>query len=374
VSAEGSRLGDAAATLGWQTFPTPLSVNSRRRNGQQACASDAPCICRRCPYGAKGDAASRFLFPAVEAGARLLAGLKAVRLTGEGRSVSALECVRMDTGQRYQLRARQFLLCANAVQTAALLLRSSGGEHPRGLGNNHDMVGRGLCFKLSEYLVGYRQEKGTLPPESRVMGLGPFSTCTIADLYQDPAAPGGLGGLLYEARPMRPYRLRTNEQLLRIEALVPDEPQLANRVRLGTGTDAHGVTDVVMDYTAHPRDLARLEYMLIRGTELLRAAGCELVVREPSGWALGSCHLHGTCRSGTDRSTSVTDPNGRLHDVENVYGGDGALLPYPAGVNPALTIQAVALCVADRLLADRFGIGSPLPAGAVASSAAARRA
>jgi len=242
------------------------------------------------------------------------------------------------------------------VQTAALLLRTVADGHPSGLGNGRDLVGRGLCFKLSEYLVGYRNEKSVLPPQSQVMGLGPFSTCTVADMYVDDAAPGGLGGLLYEARPMRSYRMRTSEQLLRIEALVPDEPQLANRVRLGRGTDAHGVTDVLMDYTAHPRDLARLEYMLARGEKLLRTAGCQLVVREPSGWALGSCHLHGTCRMGTDPASSVTDPDGLLHEADNVYVGDGALLPYPSGVNPALTIQALALRVAHRLLADRFGI------------------
>ncbi len=356
TSAEGATLSAAAAALGWCPFPTPLAVNSVAHDGQRACASDAPCICRRCPHGAKGDAASRFLFPAIRAGARLFAGIKAVRLIAHRRTVSALECVRMDTGRRYRVRARQYLLCANAVQTAALLLRSATSQHPRGLGNTHDLVGRGLCFKLSEYLVGHRHRGGSLRPQSQVMGLGPFSTCTVADLYQDVAAPGGLGGLLYEARPARPYRTRTSEQLLRIEALVPDEPQLANRVRLGTGTDAHGVTDVVMDYQAHPRDLARLEYMLARGTELLRAAGCELMIREPSGWALGSCHLHGTCRMGADPTTSVTGPDGRVHDAENVYVGDGALLPYPAGTNPALTIQAVALRVAHRLLTARFGI------------------
>jgi paromamine 6'-oxidase/6'''-hydroxyneomycin C oxidase/2'-deamino-2'-hydroxyparomamine 6'-oxidase len=96
--------------------------------------------------------------------------------------------------------------------------------------------------------------------------------------------------------------------------------------------------------------------MLARGEKLLRTAGCQLVVREPSGWALGSCHLHGTCRMGTDPASSVTDPDGLLHEADNVYVGDGALLPYPSGVNPALTIQALALRVAHRLLADRFGI------------------
>ncbi|MER7076746.1 Choline dehydrogenase [Saccharopolyspora kobensis] len=363
VTDDGAALRTAAAGLGWQPFPTPLAVNTRAYAGQSQCTADAPCICQRCPIGAKGDSASRFLFPAVDLGARLFAGLKAVRLLpGAGRQAAALECVRMDTGRRYEFRARQFLLCANAVQTAALLLRSTTDRHPQGMGNTHDLVGRGLCFKLGEYLIGYRYLGGTARPESEVAGLGPFSTFAVADHYQDPAAPGGLGGLLYEARPMRSFRKRTTEQFIRIEALVPDEPQLANRVQLGSGTDAHGVPDVVMDYQAHPRDLARLDHVLAKGTELLTAAGCAQVTREPSGWALGSGHLHGTCRMGTDPATSVTDPDGRLHDTENVYVGDGALLPYPGGANPTLTIQAVALRMARRLLAERFGITAPLVA------------
>ncbi|GAA3372896.1 GMC family oxidoreductase [Streptomyces sannanensis] len=361
TSPEGARLSTAATSMGWRPFSTPLAVVSKDFRGRPGCAADAPCICRKCPIGAKGDAVTRFLEPAMARGARLFAGLKAVRLTTDGtRTAQALECVRMDTGTRYRIRARQFLLCANAVQTAALLLRSTNDRHPQGLGNTHDLVGRGLCFKLSEYLLGYGYQRadGT-PSDSEVMGNGPFSTFAVADLYEDSAAPGGLGGLLYEARPERTYRLRQNEQLLRIEALVPDEPQLGNRVRLGTGTDAHGVPDVMMDYQAHPRDLARLEYMLERGTELIRAAGCELVLREPSGWAMGSSHLHGTCRMGTDPRSSVTDPDGRLHDVDNVYVGDGAVLPYPAGTNPTLTIQAVALRTARKLLQDRFAVTAP---------------
>jgi paromamine 6'-oxidase/6'''-hydroxyneomycin C oxidase/2'-deamino-2'-hydroxyparomamine 6'-oxidase len=355
-SPEGSMLASAARSMGWQAFATPLAVNSHGYRGRAACTADAPCICRQCPVGAKGDALSRFLNPAVELGARLFAGLKAVRLVAAGRVVTGLECVRMDTGERSIIRAQQYVICANAVQTAALLLRSQTGQHPGGLGNSSGLVGRCLCFKLSEYLVGYRHVDGNSAPRSAVMGLGPFSTCAISDLYTDPAAPGGLGGLLYEARPERPYRMRGDEQLLRLEVLVPDEPQPGNRVRLGSGTDAHGVTDVVMDYQAHPRDLARLEFMLAAGERMLHAAGCAVVLREPSGWALGSSHLHGTCRMGEDPATSVTDPDGRLHDTENVYVGDGALLPYPAGVNPTLTIQAVALRVAAKLLADRFAI------------------
>jgi choline dehydrogenase-like flavoprotein len=356
LSAEGELLAEGAAACDLRPFPTPLALNTRARDGRPGCAADAPCICRRCPIGAKGDAVSRFLEPALHNGAVLFAGMKAVRLRTSGRAASAVECVRMDTGTRYVFRAERFVLCGNAVQTAALLLRSTGDRHPAGLGNTHDLVGRGLCFKLSEYAVGYRYtgsgDDPAGPPRSEVMGLGPFSTCAVTDLYERPDAPGGLGGIVYEARPERPFRLRTGEQLVRVEALVPDEPQPTNRVRLGTGTDAHGVPDVVMDYQAHPRDLARLEFMMRQSERMLAAAGCEVVVREPSGWALGSSHLHGTARMGTDPATSVTDADGRLHDTDNVFVGDGAVLPFPSGANPTLTIQAVALRTAHRMVSE----------------------
>ena len=359
-SAEAQLLADGAQAMGFTPFPTPLAVNSLPYRGSQGCAADAPCICRRCPAGAKGDAVTRFLQPALELGAELIHGHKAVRLETEGRTARALECVHTATGRRVLVRARTFVVAANAVQTAALLLRSTGSHYPAGLGNTHDLVGRGLCFKLSEYLVGFHHAAGDPSGDSQVLGRGPFSTCAVADLYEHRPAPGGLGGILYEARPERPFQVRGNERLVRIEALVPDQPQLANRVRIGPGTDAHGVPDVLMDYQAHPRDLARLEFLLAQGEALLRAAGCSVVVREPSGWALGSCHLHGTCRMGSDPASSVTDPDGRLHDTDNVLVADGALLPFPSGASPTLTIQAVALRTAHRLLAAEFGVHLPL--------------
>jgi choline dehydrogenase-like flavoprotein len=368
VSPEGQLFAEGAIAVGWNPFPTPLAVNSHGYRSHDACIGDAPCSTRRCPNGAKGDAWTRFLRPALRGTTKLLAGMKAVRLaTNGGRVATGLECVRMDTGERHHVSATHFFVCANAVQTAALLLRSASERYPNGLGNTHDLVGRGLCFKLSEYIVGYRGAEpepaaptGGRLPVSATMGRGPFSTCAVADLYEVPHAPGGIGGLLYEARSERTFQLRSNERIVRIEALVPDEPQWANRVRLGPGTDAHGVTDVVMDYQAHPRDKARLEFMLRQGEKALRAAGCEVTVREPAGWALGSCHLHGTCRMGEDPSTSVTDADCRLHDTDNVYIGDGAALPFPSGANPTLTIQAVALRAARRMLATQFGIHVPL--------------
>ena len=66
-------------------------------------------------------------------------------------------------------------------------------------------------------------------------------------------------------------------------------------------------------------------------------------------------HLLGTCRMGADPRSSVVNADGRSWDVPNLWICDGSLFPTSGGVNPSLTIQALACRMADRiaLLAKR---------------------
>lgn len=65
--------------------------------------------------------------------------------------------------------------------------------------------------------------------------------------------------------------------------------------------------------------------------------------------ALFSAHQMGGYRLGTDARTSVTGPDGSVHGIEGLHVADGSLFPTPTGVNPMLTIMAVATLVARRL-------------------------
>ncbi|MDG4773852.1 GMC family oxidoreductase [Solwaraspora sp. WMMD792] len=358
TTAEGAVISAAARSLGLHPFPTPLAITTTAYQGRPPCGGERPCISNQCDRGAKGDAVTVFLDPARKAGLRLFAGLKAVRIRRrDATTVDGVECIRMDSGNRHVLRARHVVVAGNAVQSAALLLRSTDKQSPHGLGNDHDMVGRGLCFKMSGYVLGYRRaDPPATPPDYRPAGPGPFSSAAITDYYTADDAPGGFGGLIIESGPEQAVRMRPDEQILRLECLVPDQPSLDNRVSLGRGVDQFGLPDVVMDYSPHPRDHARLEYLQRRAEGILRAAGCELTWRESSYFWMGSTHLHGTCRAGTDPRTSVTDPDGRVHGLTNLMVVDGGVMPYPGGVNPTLTIQALALRMAHRLLRREFGI------------------
>jgi choline dehydrogenase-like flavoprotein len=63
----------------------------------------------------------------------------------------------------------------------------------------------------------------------------------------------------------------------------------------------------------------------------------------------GVAHQNGTIRFGKDLKTSALDVNCKAHDLDNLYVVDGSFFPSSAAVNPALTIMANALRVADHL-------------------------
>ena len=64
-----------------------------------------------------------------------------------------------------------------------------------------------------------------------------------------------------------------------------------------------------------------------------------------TGW-----HVMGTCRMGDNPATSVVDARGASHDVKNLYIADSSLFPTGSCVNPANTIQAVALKTAQHIV------------------------
>ena len=60
-------------------------------------------------------------------------------------------------------------------------------------------------------------------------------------------------------------------------------------------------------------------------------------------------HPLGTCRMGTDPRTSVVGPTHETHATERLFVVDGSVIPTPLGVNPQMTIMAMALRAAEGI-------------------------
>src|SRR5205823_10976480 len=93
------------------------------------------------------------------------------------------------------------------------------------------------------------------------------------------------------------------------------------------------------------------------------APGCEAATYLPVGIAADSglsvggalageaatAHIMGTARMGTDPAKSVTDAFGRVHEIENLFVGDGAVFATAGGMNPTLTIMSLSLRMARHI-------------------------
>ena len=87
--------------------------------------------------------------------------------------------------------------------------------------------------------------------------------------------------------------------------------------------------------------------------DVFRDAGYRIALDRRMGIETNS-HQFGTLRFGTDPATSVLDPFCKAHDLDNLYVVDASFFPSSTAVNPALTIGAQALRVADHLM-ERLG-------------------
>jgi choline dehydrogenase-like flavoprotein len=83
-----------------------------------------------------------------------------------------------------------------------------------------------------------------------------------------------------------------------------------------------------------------------RGLAALRATKLR-----PGDFTLSAVHPLGTARMGTDPKTSVVGPDHQAHDVPDLYVVDGSAVPSSLGVNPQVTIMALATRAADMLAA-----------------------
>jgi choline dehydrogenase-like flavoprotein len=129
-------------------------------------------------------------------------------------------------------------------------------------------------------------------------------------------------------------------------AVAETEPRPCNRVELSDVRDRHGlpVAHVTFEYSDNDRrmqDHAR-RFM----GQMLEAAG------GATPWTSDdTSHILGTCRMGADRETSVVNADGRSWEVNNLWICDGSLFPTAGGVNPSLTIQALACRMGARIRA-----------------------
>jgi choline dehydrogenase-like flavoprotein len=261
---------------------------------------------------------------------------------GGGPEATGVEYVD-PAGERHQVQADVVVAAGGSLSTPLLLLRS---EVP------NRMIGRTLGLHPAQFVFGLFDE-----PQDSHMVAPITSHCSdfAADddggfvveavTVQDPI--GFAAGICDENGPMWGQPLVDAARDYRRWVGLLNMSNDDNNASVVLEPD--GSERFVADF--RPQELARIQAALQFSRKVLEAAGASRIL-----WSsLATTHMQGSCRMGSDSSSSVVDTHCQSHEVRRLYVGDSSLIPRTLSVNPSLTIMALASRLAEHLDANESG-------------------
>jgi len=349
------------------------------------CNQCGPCSGFGCPTHAKGSSAVTTIRRALLSGrCQLRYNCHVTKLVNDGGHVSAVEYVD-GTGAQQTATADAFILAAAAIESPRICLLS---ETPGGmaLGNSSGQLGQNLMFHFQTNVNGFfprrvHGDRGMAVTSgvSDFRGVEPGGTeIRVVDTVDGPRAfmggvcemVGSQGSLITEdgavyvdelpiaglgANLKTVFReLPLGQHLFGLLMQGEDAPVRTNNVTLDpTVRDVFGLPVPRVTYKNHPFELETRKYYVPIMRQVVQNAGTDRVFLTPCDSLLGgpptSRHQKGTLRMGTDPATSVTRPDGRFHDVDNLYCCDSSTFPTGGGWNPTITLIAVSLRIAHGI-------------------------
>jgi long-chain-alcohol oxidase len=359
-SARDEAMGRGLRALGWHVDAMPRNV--------RGCDQGRVCgYCGfGCPLGAKQSTLVTWLADAQRDGARILVETRAERILTERGAATGVEAVTTD-GERVSVRARAVVIGCGALHTPLLLRRS-------GLGNEH--VGRHLHLHPATAVTGLFANE-VRPWEGTMQAL-------YSDEHSD--LDGAGYGLKYETAPVHPGLLAAfaawpgAAEHAELMAMLPHVAGIGVLLRDRSEGEVRARRDGSprVRYRLVEADVAHIRTGVDGAAQILEAAGAErifsahqrLVSYEPGrsarddfmragdavGYAPGRCvffgfHLMGSARMGESPASAACGPEGELYGSRNVVVVDGSAFPTASGVNPMITIEAIAHMNASALAA-----------------------
>ena len=311
-------------------------------------------------------------------------------------------------GNTFIVRARTYILAAGAIENARLLLLSNSTQ-PKGLGNQHDLVGRffmghpqldkvawivlnapsgaaakPLASSLRTYAMLQVTAKAAAQDQIARFGahVDPLASTDAARLHDTPSYQAlkrivarikgtsfrdittsddvamvfnDVGGLLKGL-----YTRFGRAPILDIRPQCEQVPNPASRVTLGEERDALGQRRANVDWRLTDLDVVSIR----RGLACVSQAFVDAKLgRATLSEAIGDAtpqtidcneawHHIGTTRMSNDPRTGVVDRDCRVHGLANLYVAGASVFPTTGIVNPTYTIVALAIRLADQIRGD----------------------
>ncbi len=370
---EANVLNETTKRMGLHPFPIPMLRNSIPYNGRAACIRNRTCCGFACPVDGKNGTQNTVIPEALKTGnCNLETNCKVaeIMVDDSGKATGVRYFDSNDKGR--EEKADLVVVAASAIESARLLLNSRSKLFPDGAGNNYGWVGMNLqghaytgAYGLFDYdILDY---------------MGPGASIAINDFnhHNEGIIGGGLlanefNRLPYLYTNIRPpgskrwgkehkdfqrYTYLRNSQVV---GPIQEMPVFDSRVQIDSNIkDYWGIPVPALSGERHPLDYKHCQFLSAKAEEILKEAGAVKTWQSVGGRGgpSGGQHQMGTLRMGNDKTTSVVNRYGQVHEIENLFVADGSVFVTGGGFNPVLTIMAIGYWVGEHIVNFQKGNG-----------------
>ncbi|MEM7135508.1 MAG: GMC family oxidoreductase [Myxococcota bacterium] len=356
INLNGRLIADGARKLGIHTAPAARNIKH--------CALTGHCLAG-CKTDRKQSMLVTYLPWASELGATILSGTRAESFEVRDGRITEVHAIATDADgaeKPVNVKAGLVVVAAGAIQTPLLFQRNA-------LGNSSGLIGHNFACHPSTAMLGEH-------PDDIYSWLG-ATISTYAGNIEDPRE----GSYLLEAGFLGPLSISTASEGGVGREYVEFIENAKKNLAAVTLIHDHNVGRVYsengrkrIDYELDDRDFKSLQEAFRAAANIYFAAGATRVflpttrrtVIEGSGevdsvvnslengkhlYKFTSYHPQGTMRMGRDPKASVVGPDGKMHDLDNVYVIDASLFPSTLLVNPQETVYAMATYLSEGIAA-----------------------
>lgn len=284
------------------------------------------------------------------------------------KKATGVEVLDAETNQTVEYDAKIIFLCASALNSTAILMRSATDIWPEGLGSSSGELGHNLMdhhFRLGangtmegyedKYFFGRRPTGLYIP---RFQNVGSDKRDYLRGFgYQGGASRSGWTRDVAELNfgaPMKDALTKPGPWSIGFTAFGEILPYHDNTVKLSdTVTDKWGMKALVLNAEIKENEIKMRKDMMSEAAEMLEVAGFKNVNTFDAGYTFGQgIHEMGTARMGRDPKTSVLNGHNQVWDAKNVFVTDGACMTSSAAVNPSLSYMALTARAADFAVSE----------------------
>ena len=356
--------------LNYKSIKTPRAIITKQKGHRNPCYYSNYCGSYPCSSAAKGSSRASLIKDALHTNnVTIIPNAFVIKLNTnkDKKIISAVYLTKKSS--KKEIKAKLFVLAAQAVETSRLLLNSKDENFPNGVANNSLNVGKNFLSSSGGIVSASFDERNMNLKDLLTPGL--FVNRTLMDWYYTKEFKAGTIDILFEhANPIRrASNLRWNEDELiigeQLQNKIFENFTKTRRLNIEIFTDwtpndnsfisvdekykdKYAIPVANIRIGTNPQDLKASKFLEEKAIKLFEQMGAKDIKSEISQLPSGNLQAGG-CRFGNNPKTSVLNKYCQAHEVSNLFVTDGSFMPTGGSVPFTWTIYANSFRVADYI-------------------------